>query len=109
MLLYLTEIYMNINAYQKIVITAFSFSILIGISYAQELHEDVVIEKPLSSSEESRYVRYGQRMINHSQDDNYCNNSPCSNYQRVSKMSFHDRQMLRQQVNEAGKTIYQHH
>ena len=100
---------MNTNAYQKIVVTAFSFGILIGMSYAQETPEEVAIERPLSSSEETRYVRYGQRMRNHSQHDDYCNNAPCSNYQRVSKMSDHDRQMLRQQVNEAGKTLYQHH
>ncbi len=102
---------MYTNAYQKIVVTAFSFGILIGMSYAQEIQEETAIESPLSSTEteELRFVRYGQRMKTQSQYDNYCDNSPCSNYQRVSKMSHHDRQMLRQQVNEAGKTLYQHH
>ena len=99
---------MNTNAYQKIAVTAFSFGILIGMSYAQEIPEEVATERPLSY-EETRFVRYGQRMKNHSQHDDYCNNAPCSNYQRVSKMSHQDRQMLRQQVNEAGKTLYQHH
>jgi len=100
------------KACHKIAITLFSFGIFIGMAHAQESHE----EKPAETSrqlaeEETQYVGYGRRMRRNTGYDNYCDNSPCSNYRRANRMSHHDRKMLRQQVNEAGKTLYpqRHH
>lgn len=100
------------KACHKIAITLFSFGIFIGTAHAQETQE----EKPAEASrqlteDETQYVGYGRRMRRNTSYDNYCNDSPCSNYRRANRMSHHDRKVLRQQVNEAGKTLYpqRHH
>jgi len=50
------------------------------------------------------YVRFGRRMQhNRAHDDYYCGAAPCSNYQRMNRMSHEERQILRQQVNETNR------
>jgi hypothetical protein len=100
------------NPCHKIAMTLFSFGIFIGSVHAQESQE----EKPAGQSrqqteEETRYVGYGRRMRRDASYDNYCDDAPCSDYRRANRMSHHDRKMLRQQVNEAGRTLYpqRHH
>ncbi|MCM1129825.1 MAG: hypothetical protein NC211_07845 [Alistipes senegalensis] len=93
-------------------IAAFSCSLLIGIAYAQEIPEEKTAEPSRQITEgEIPGSRYGRRMRHHPLPDDYCGDSPCASYRRVSRMSHHDRQMLRQQVNEAGQTLYppRHH
>ncbi|WAW10468.1 hypothetical protein NB640_02065 [Oxalobacter vibrioformis] len=101
------------KASHKIAITLFSFGIFIGTAHAQESHEEKPAETPqqLAAEDETSYVGYGRRMRRNTNYDNYCGDSPCSNYRRANRMSHHDRKMLRQQVNEAGKTLYpqRHH
>ncbi len=107
-----TEIRTDMKTCNKIAVTVFSFGVVIGTACAQE----AIMERPAEPSrqlaeEETQYVRYGRRMRQNTSHDNYCGNSPCSDYRRANRMSNHERKMLRQQVNEAGKTLYpqQHH
>ena len=98
------------NTCHKIAITLFSFGIFIGNIHAQESQEEASVEHSRQvSEEETPYIRYGRKMRRNADYDNYCGDSPCSNYRRANRMSYEDRQMLRQQVNEAGKTLYPRH
>ena len=85
-----------------------SCGLLIGMAYAQEISEEKTAEPAGQMTEEDMPgPRYGRRMRHHPLPDDYCGGSPCASYRRVSRMSHHDRQMLRQQVNEAGQ-LYPH-
>lgn len=93
---------------QKFVVTLFSFGMMMGVACAQsDLEEKQAEQSQQLSEEDTPYIGYGRRMKHNSSYEGYCNDSdtPCSRYRRA-RMSHHDRQMLRQQVNEAGKTLY---
>ena len=86
-----------------------SCSLLIGIAHTQETPEEKKSEPSRQMAEEDMPCpRYGRRMRHHSLPDDYCGDSPCANYRRVNRMSHHERQILRQQVNEADHTLYRH-
>jgi len=92
----------------KIAVTFFSFGMMIGTAYAQETRKEKQAASPQQQSEEElRPASYGRKMRQEGAYDGYCTEPPCSRYQRASRMSHNDRKMLRQQVDEAGKTLYQ--
>lgn len=100
---------MNMNACYRVVIAALLLGFLVEISYARgpkKNREEKMMEPSLASEDAMKNISYGPRMQSHAQFNDYCNNSPCSNYQPANRLSQHDRKTLRQQVNEASKTLY---
>ena len=93
----------------KIVVTFFSVGILMGSACAQSTRGEEPQAEQLAQ-EDTQRIRYGRKMKEDTSYDGYCEiRASCSGYRKANRMSHHDRQMLRQQVNEAGKTLYPNH
>ena len=91
------------NTCHKIAAVFLSFGTLMGAASAQEENQT----KPLyQARDKNHHAGIGRKMQPNTSYYGYCEEAPCSNDRQVNRMSHHDRKMLRQQVNEARKSLY---
>lgn len=100
--------------YSHLAIPLVSLTLFCSPAYCEPTEEvektsEQLVQESEHLDEDRHYVRYGRKMQhNRSHDEYYCGAQPCSNYRRLTKMSHEDRKMLRQQVNDASRSLDAH-